>query len=314
MNADIHASADVHAALLREHLPEVSELRVLPHYGWGGDSDVYLADGTLIVNFPRSPEVAASLDVQARLLPRIAERVPVAVPRYERVVRDPATTLPLFGCYPLIPGEPLCGPTIRRLESADPVAFRRIADDVAGFLAGLHSLPIEYAVATGLDRSRMTIREGAKRQRARIRGLLFPSLDADEVTALDRLLDAYLDDHAHFGWEPVVCHGDLSSDHFLVEGELPCRLSGVIDFADLTIGDPAGEMTWRAEYGDAFFWRVLDRYRPADDLAAFARAVDFRWRLVPTVEISYGLETGNAEYVAEGRRELRQRLGLSAEP
>ena len=267
-----------HALLLRERLPqlEVAELRLLPHYGWGGDCDVYLADGGLIVSFPRSSETAAALEIEAQLLPQIAERVPVAVPRFEHIVRDPTTALPSFVTYPLIPGEPLRGPTVRRLESADPAAFDRIARGVGGFLAGLHSLPIERAVAAGLDVPRLSIRQGVEHQRARIRANLLPALDADEAAALDRLLDAYLDDPAHFDWEPVVCHGDLSSDHLLAERQSPSRLTGVIDFADLTIGDPAGEMTWRSEYGDAFFWRVLQHYRPADDLAAFARAVDFR--------------------------------------
>ncbi len=304
--------ADTHLALIREYLPglEVSELRPLPHYGWGGDSDVYLADGRLIFSFPRSPEYAASLEVQARLLPEIAERVPVAVPRFERIVRDPMAPLPLFACYPLIPGEPLRGATVSRLETGDPAALDRIAGDIAGFLAGLHSLPIERAVAAGLQPPRVNIREGVERQRARIRAVVYPTLNADEAAALDRLLEGYLGDPAHFGWDPVVCHGDLTSDHLLVEGQLPRGLSGVIDFGDLTIGDPAGEMTWRAEYGDALFWKVLDACRPADDLDAFARAVDLRWRLIPTIEIGYGLETGNAEYVAEGRRELRERLHL----
>lgn len=303
-------NADVHAALLRERLPdlEVSDLRPLPHHGWGGDCDVYLADGRLIVSFPRSPEVAASLDVQTRLLPRIAERVPVAVPSFERVVRDPTTGLPLLVAYPRIPGAPLRGPAVRRLEATDPAAFGGIALDLAGFLTGLHSLPIERAVAAGLEPPRLAIREGVERQRERARDLLFPALGAEESAALDRLFDAYLGDPACFGWEATVCHGDLSSDHVLADGQGPSYLSGVIDFCDLTVGDPAGEMTWRAEYGEAFFWRVLESYRPADDLAAFARAVDFRWRLIPTVEIAYGLELGNVEYVAEGRRELRQRL------
>ncbi|MGV9677832.1 phosphotransferase [Nocardia sp. NPDC003482] len=43
----------------------------------------------------------------------------------------------------------------------------------------------------------------------------------------------------------TVVHGDLGPDHVLVEGD---RLTGVIDFGDAHVGDPAIDLAW-ALYG-----------------------------------------------------------------
>jgi hypothetical protein len=90
-------------------------------------------------------------------------------------------------------------------------------------------------------------------------------------------------------------------------------ISGIVDFGDLAIGDPAGEFTRRYEYGEAFFRRVFAHYdMPLSDVEAFSRVVSFRWRLMAAGEVDYGLQTGNAAYIAEGRAQLRARMAVSS--
>lgn len=296
-------------ALIRRHFPEVAAttLRELPHTGWGGDSDAYLVDGALVFRFPRRPEVRTSLAVEACLLPRLAPRVGLPIPAFRYVASDPKENdaPPLFVGYPVIEGERL---TPQRFARVDASAAKRIAAQLGAFLTGLHTFPVGEAVACGAEAPRTTVREAVERQYAEVRDRVYPELAAEERAYLDRLYAVYLSDERHFLQPPVVRHGDLTSDHILLDVD-GAALAGIIDFGDVGIGDAAGDFVWRFEYGEEFFRRVLASYgAPLTDPEAFAQVVEFRYRMMAAGEIAYGLETGNAAYVAEGRSLLREQV------
>lgn len=291
------------AALIRRHFPDVPARQVEPlhHVGWGGDSDAMLVDGATVFRFPRSAEIRRALAVEVCLLPELAARSSLPIPRFQYIARDdPAGD-------PLIPGAPLT-PTRFPALAADPAAFERAAARLGGFLSALHRLPIARAVACGLPAPETALRERSMARHTAVREVAYPALDRDERDYLDRIVDAYLGEPRHFGWPAAVCHGDLTSDHVLLPDE-QLDISGIIDFGDLGIGDPTGDFVWRFEYGDAFFQRTLAHYTaPVGDPEAFARVVGFRWRLMGVSQVYYGLEIGSAADVEEGRLALRARM------
>ncbi len=87
----------------------------------GYDYLVAIADGELVFRFPRRSGVEETLEREIALLPLLAHALPVAVPRFEHVARDPV----FFVAYPLIDGEPLL--------DDDPEGVRE-------FLSRLHAL------------------------------------------------------------------------------------------------------------------------------------------------------------------------------
>ncbi len=310
----MHPSAELadFAARIRRHFPDllIGDIQALPHAGWGGDSDAVLVDDTLVFRFPRGPEVARALAVEVCLLPELAPRAALPIPRFTHVARDPATDAPLFVGYPRIPGEPLT-PARFAAVADDPAAVERLAAGLGAFLTGLHRFPLDRARACGVPEPAATVREGVAARCDAVRTGVYQVLAADERAAVDRIFAAWLTGPRHFAWPPALCHGDLSSDHVLVAGRGERGIAGVIDFGDLTIGDRTGDFVWRFEWGDAFFRRVLAGYGAATgDPEAFARVVAFRYRLMPLHQIAYGLETGSAADVEEGRRRLRANLGL----
>jgi aminoglycoside 2''-phosphotransferase len=61
-------------------------------------------------------------------------------------------------------------------------------------------------------------------------------------------------------YQPAVLHGDLSPDHFLADTE-QARLTGVIDWGDARIGDPAWDLVYIYEdYGPRTLNAFLDHY------------------------------------------------------
>src|SRR5690348_2275767 len=97
--------------------------------GW--DFKVLILDGAWVLRIPRNESAAAKLAKEVELLPALVPALPVEIPRFEYVPREPP-----FVVYRLIEGEPL------RDEDSD---------GVRGFLEALHALdPAELPIA-GMD-------------------------------------------------------------------------------------------------------------------------------------------------------------------
>lgn len=293
------------AARIRHSFPHVRATRVdvLPHLGWGGDSDAYLVDGTHVFRFPRTPEIARALEVEICFLPQLAPRVGLPIPQFEYVARDPDTGQLQFVGYRCLPGDSLTPETFAAIER-DVDLVDRFARQIGAFLTGLHTTPLEVARACGVPDPAGTRRQQVEQQFARVRQRVYPVLEDAEQHYLDGVFQALLQDDDHFSWPHTVCHGDLSADHILITGTLD--IGGIIDFGDLCIGDPAGDFVWTARYGEDLLRRILGHYRgPVEDHTALARVAALRFATVPTIEIAYGLETENAAYVEEGKAALR---------
>jgi aminoglycoside 2''-phosphotransferase len=181
----------------------------------------------------------------------------------------------------------------------------RLADQLGTFLRALHATPVDVAVTCGVDRPMSSPRQRVEQWLRQVESTVFAALDPDESAWVERRFHDVLAESEAFSYAPVVCHGDLSSDHLLIDPS-NCTLVGAIDFGDVAVGDPAGEFTWRAEYGEPFFWRVLSVYGTSDSW--FAARVAFYIDCLPLSQIAYGLKTGNAVDVTEGRRSLRERM------
>jgi aminoglycoside 2''-phosphotransferase len=280
----------------------VDDLQALGHQGWGGDSDAYLVDERWIFRFPRTPAVARALAVECCLLPRLAPRLPLPIPDFRYLGRDTAGA-PAFVGYPAIPGEPL---RPAHLAALDVVQVARVAAQLGAFLGALHRFPVADAVACGLSLPAESPRALIAAQLERWRLRVFPALVVDERRWVEDRIGTFLAGPDRLAYHPALGHGDLSGDHLLYD---PSRhtLTGVIDFGDVRIGDPAGDFAWRPDYGDAFFAEVVHHYSgPADPYLAERTA--FRADLVPLIQIGYGRATGRPEDVAAGRGALRARM------
>ena len=98
----------------------------------------------------------------------------------------------------------------------------------------------------------------------------------------------FLDNEANFQFEPVLIHADLLDDHVLLD--LPGRkVSGVIDFGDVSIGDPALDL-W--ESLQAFYGGALDQ--------TFWERRRFYLKLPPFHAILFGLEHDDPAMVEFG--------------
>jgi aminoglycoside phosphotransferase (APT) family kinase protein len=179
----------------------------------GYDYEVVVVDHEWVFRFPRRPGVEETLEVEIALLPALAPTLPVAVPVFEHVSRDP-----FFVGYRVLRGEPLVDED---------------GDGVRAFLEALHSFD-----SSALPVKRHDWLEAYSDQCAEFQRLVFPILDEDRRRQARRLFGEV---ETLVGFEPALVHADLGPAHLLVRDG---RLAGVIDWSDVRVGDPAIDYAW----------------------------------------------------------------------
>ena len=238
-----------------------------------------MVEGRWLDRLPRRPDVARRLAVEARLMPRLAPRLALAVP-----VPEPLGTDPERFRHPLVPGRPV---HVDRLTADDG---RRLGE----FLRALHDSPPSVWEGTGIgdDGERLGVL-------AEMEQRVVPLLPVDLQRA-GRALLARARDASHLR---VLRHGDLGPAHLLATDDGLC---GVIDWTDVALGDPALDLAWtvhrtRAQFADA----LATAYGATGE--ELARGAD--WSLLgPWWEVHHGLTGGGEEYVGSGLGGVGARL------
>ena len=264
--------------------------------GEGWDSAAWIVDGALIFRFPKRAAVAQALEREIALLPELAPTLPVPIPHFRHVARRGAPTDPAFPFvgYPTLPGIFLdAAPGL--LDPSGPLLAQ-----LADFLRALHRFPRERAVATGLpDRTWADWVAHWEWFAART----MTDVDATEhftpgtrawVAGVREGLLAEL----RRASRPVApLHHDLALEHILASPD-GGRLTGVIDWGDLAIGDPALDFVGVAHACPAATLDVLlAAYGPTDE--GFRRRIAWYGRMEPFHLLHYGLEIGDRAIVAE---------------
>ena len=227
--AEVEISADLVRRLLADQHPDLAG-RPVEFLANGWDNELYRVGDGLIARLPRRALGAQIIKNEQRWLPRLAPRLPLPIPFPER------TGLPALGyphswsVVPYLPGVPAA-----QAGSFDPAAA---AAALGGFLGALH-------VPAPADAPANPFRGVPLAQRA---GSFAANLALLTGQAGQELLDR---DAVLRGWDaalaaprydgpPLWLHGDLHPANVLVNDG---QVSGVIDFGDITAGDPAGDLS-----------------------------------------------------------------------
>ncbi len=233
--ADIHVDESLVRALLQEQHPDLGgELR-LSLNGW--DNAIFRLGEHLAVRVPRRTAAAHLVAHEQRWLPELAPSLPVAVPAPVRI-GVPSGRFPWpWSVVRWIEG----------VDAADVSASERtpLAVPLARFIVALH-VPAP-GTADGLlhpDVPLNPVRGVPLHSRDRaVRERLWELRRLWDVTALTGLWEEAL---AAPRWQgpPIWLHGDPHPGNLVLSAEpgRPVELAGVLDFGDLTAGDPATDL------------------------------------------------------------------------
>lgn len=211
--------------LVAAQFPQWAGMPVRAVPATGTDHALYRIGDELVARLPRIDWALGQAESDRRWLPFLAPQLPLAVP-VPLGVGEPGEGYPwAWSVVPWLPGE---NPT------SDNVDLDAAAAELAGFVTALRSAdPTGGPVKTAQDRG-VPLAARDELTRAAI-AELGNRVDAARVTAV---WEEALTADAWTG-PAVWIHGDLLSGNVLVDGR---RLSAVIDFGALGLGDPAADV------------------------------------------------------------------------
>ena len=253
--------------------------------------------GDWSVRLPR-PEAAwaiPDLEREVRLLPALEAHITTAeTPRDATVIRDHSGAF-VAAVHRYVEGDP---------PSTRPIRGRkreRLAAQIAAFLRELHAVPRTVAKRHGVRETDLW----PDRYQPLIANTL-PHLGPPGRTWLDAQAAHFEAAGGTSNAPRVLVHGDLSGDHLLLDED--SNLSGVIDFGDAMIADPALDFAGILnEFSWSFLERVLHHYGDADP-GALERA-RFYIDVVPIFQVEYGEHIRNGEERRTGIRRIAARAG-----
>ena len=89
-----------------------------------------------------------------------------------------------------------------------------------------------------------------------------PRLPAAERRALSDVFTRHLSDALNFPQEPCVLHADMSAEHVFCADE---RVTGIIDWGDVSFGDPDYDFSYLFEdFGEPFVREMARHYAHPD--------------------------------------------------
>jgi len=227
--AALDIGAETVRRLLSAQFPRWAELPVEPVPSDGTDNTLYRLGADMAVRLPCHPRAVGQVDKEHRWLPRLAPLLPLAIPvPLGRGVPGEGYPWP-WSVYRWLEGEPA---TVGHVRDA-----RQAAAALGGFVAALQRIDPAGGPPGGLQNG--------------FRGLPLAVRDAETRASLAALEGTLDTDAARAAWEtdirtpvwggpPVWLHGDIHAANLLVTHG---RISAVIDFGLLGVGDPASDLT-----------------------------------------------------------------------
>jgi len=292
MHADeVDIDSSLVARLLAGQFPQWADLPLSPIQSAGTDNAIYRLGDEMAVRLPRVAWATEQVDTEHRWLPRLAPHLPLAIP-VPLALGQPGESYPWSW-------------SVCRWLAGESAQSRRIAGegqaacDLADFIAALQRIDVAGWPSPGPPDSP--------------RGVPLSTRDAPTRSAIAELSDRLDTDAMTAAWEaalqvpawhgpPVWTHGDLLPGNLLVhEG----RISAVIDFGCLGVGDPACDLivAWTLLSAQT---RDLFRAALSVDDATWARGRG--WALsIGLIALPYYQHT-NPVFAATARRMIAQVL------
>lgn len=229
-NIHIHISTDLVKKLIHDQFPQYAHLTIKPVAQGGHDNRTFHLGNEYSIRLPSAQGYERQVLKEQTWLPKIAPHLPLPISQ-PVAMGVPSADYPWkWSIYRWLQGESA------NCISLSDTALETIAVQLAHFLKEFHQFDAEGAPAPGLHnwwRAAHT------------------SIYDEETRALIEAQKAYIDDNrARALWqraidsqwhqEPVWVHGDVASGNLLIKDN---KLSAVIDFGCMGIGDPACDLT-----------------------------------------------------------------------
>ncbi|MGI5452356.1 aminoglycoside phosphotransferase family protein [Streptomyces sp. CA-249302] len=248
LHPDLHPiDEDLVRRLVAGRFPRWAELPVERFPSGGTVNAMYRLGADMVVRLPLVAGGARDVALEREWLPRLAPLLPTAVPEV-LATGEPAEGFP----WPWSVYRWLSGRNPEAGALSEPV---RLTEDLAGFVTAMRGVGLPGAPRAHRGGPLSELDAETRAAIERLRGIPEEGVDCDAVTAVWEGAMRVPDREG----DPVWLHADLMPGNLLVDAG---RLTAVIDFGCMGVGDPACDLFPA--------WNLL----PADARAVFREALD----------------------------------------
>ncbi|OXS59638.1 phosphotransferase family protein [Rossellomorea vietnamensis] len=262
----------------------------------GQNNDVIIINDSLVFRFPKYTEGIMKLKKETRVLEGIKGNIPLPVPYPIYQSLEPEKVGMVFTGYKLVEGSPLWpGVFIENEEHHEQIASRLV-----GFLTVLHSQSLE---SMNIEKKSIgEIRRSIEDLYDRFKEKLFPHMNERAKVKVSQHFDLFLSKNELLDFQPVLTHGDFGASNILWDPERH-EVSGIIDFGEAEVGDPAYDFAGLlSSYGEYFVRRCLEIYPNGDRI--FGR-MNFYRGIFGLQEALHGIENDDPVAFENGMKGYR---------
>jgi len=227
------------------------DISMIKKIGEGDNNNAFLINQNYIFRFPKRKEVKQNLKKEIAVLPRIRHQFKLELPKFDFVSKDIN-----FVGYKIINGKFLTF----KIYNSLPTEFQlQIQKSLSEFLSQLHS--INLAMVKDCELETMNLKEEYSDNFENVQKLIFPNITRKNSELIEQLFAAYLNNHKNFEYKPTLIHNDFSTDHILIDISSK-KITGIIDFGDIAIGDPDYDFMYLLDtFGANFIERMIRFYQ-----------------------------------------------------
>jgi len=252
-----------------------------------------LVDDKWVFRFPRRKIAVPLLMNEVKALPKLKGLLPLAIPDMQWLGKGDGDWP--FAGYPLLVGTTGCRARLSDEER------RQAARPLGQFLKALHKVPIKIGEDCGLPDDtdeKLNTEKRIPKIKANLEELIeLKLLRKEEIAKLLPILEV----EYRSPKKSAIVHGDFYARHVLVDADH--KISGVIDWGDIHLGDPAVDLA------------IAHSFLPPDAHEAFRDTygnIDERTWLLARLRafysgsllMVYGYHINDEAIVEEGRRTL----------
>ncbi|MFQ5980691.1 MAG: phosphotransferase family protein [Candidatus Heimdallarchaeota archaeon] len=240
---------------------------------------------------------------ERQLLDLLRPYISVNIPQFLHISSDPKT--PFVG-YRKIPGKSLS----QCVKKATSEQKKELAKQIGCFLSELHS-PTFYKIFTTKWPSNFspdTYRAYWMNFYEAVRERIYPRFSFSQKDWVTNLFSAFLEDKHNFRFIPRITHCDFDTSNILVD-PTAFHLTGIIDFEDTRVWDPAGDFLFHDEALNSL--NELLSYYTHPLGTNFEQRMNFLRKRSPLTYLLTGIDLNYPRMVDAGFEMLKQEMEVA---
>ncbi|WP_081797038.1 phosphotransferase family protein [Bacillus ndiopicus] len=265
----------------------------------GQNNDVFIINDSLVFRFPKYKKGIEQLIKETEILKYIRDFISVQIPNPIYSSLENLEIGKVFTGYELIKGVPFWKEHITGIESKE--LLKSLSTQLVQFLIELHTIPKDR-ISDSLKLAYKHPFEEMSKLYQEIEGNLFPFIRKEAQMEITQSFKAFLESDSVRNLDVTLIHGDFGAANIIWLPESR-EISGVIDFGNARLGDPAYDFAGiLSSYGEDFFNMCIQLYPNGE---AIAERVRFYKSTFALQEALHGFLHNDKQAFDEGIKEYK---------